>query len=151
MEQHIKSFGNFVEAWPYCEGNNIAEVWVGRGKSCKCNTAECVRGNSLSRAWMCDLDVIRLRFSCQKSTCDNKILQKYIMCDMFNSSIVFWSMKTVRYRNNHSNFGDTFSVVSPISSIFVIWRHFLSTELFEHGGLVECEKKPGFCSLNFSQ
>ena len=33
MEQHIKSFGNFVEAWPYCEGHNIAEVWVGRGTS----------------------------------------------------------------------------------------------------------------------
>ena len=31
MEQHIKSFRNFVETWPYCEGNNIAEVWVGRG------------------------------------------------------------------------------------------------------------------------
>ena len=33
MEQHIKSFGNFVEAWSYGEGNNIAEVWVGRGTS----------------------------------------------------------------------------------------------------------------------
>ena len=31
MEEHIKSVGNFVEAWPYCEGNNIAEVWIGRG------------------------------------------------------------------------------------------------------------------------
>ena len=36
MEQLIESFGNFVESWPYCEGTNIAEVLVGRGRSTVC-------------------------------------------------------------------------------------------------------------------
>ena len=31
-----KKIVQLLEAWPYCEGNNIAEVWVGRGKGIPC-------------------------------------------------------------------------------------------------------------------